>query len=335
MIITCPSCSTQYSIDHSLFGDRGKTVRCFHCGYQWMQTPDSVSEPLRRLARAASMAGADVARRTPPPPRPAPRPEPEPEPEPIAEAVVEPEPEPEPAAEPEAADETPEAQPAQDAPLDNADIDRLLAAEPEPEAVQSLVDGEREEAEPVKPEDIPDPDPLPEVFTAADLALEDEGSGRRKGVWVAVISVLVLAALGAGLFFGRTMIVSLWPAAAPLYAMVGIEAERLGAGLDLLDLRNEWATAGGQKELVVSGVIANVSDQERPVPMLRIELRDNRDEVVQVYVYPPEKTRLEPGERLNFKAHVGEVMMTARRTHMLWTEELPPETGRMPEQPPG
>jgi hypothetical protein len=253
-----------------------------------------------------------------PEPEPAPMPEPEPEPEPVAA---------EPVAEPAGA---PEGQP-----LSDDEIERILNATPhvEPEAVQSLVDGEREEQAPINPEDIPDPEPLPQVFTAADRVDADEPAGGHKGVWGVVAGLVVVAALAAGLFFLRTTVMALWPATEPLYAMVGIE--KLGAGLELVDLRNEWVNGTERSDLVVHGIIANASDRERSVPMLRIELRDGRDTIVQVYVYPPEKTRLAVGERLNFKAHVGEVLKTARRTHIVWTEELPADADKAPDKPAG
>lgn len=312
-----------------------------------MQVADAASAPLRRLARAASMAGVE---------RPQPRvqaraammaeslarPEPAPEPEPLPEPEPEPEPEPKPEPAPELMEElqpiaAETAATTEEVPLSDEDIERILNAkpEPQPDVVQSLVDGEREEQDTVHPEDIPDPEPLPEVFTATDRADFEESEGGRKGWRKALFAVVVLAVLGAGLFFGRTMIVGVWPGAESFYATLGIDVQKLGAGLKLLDLRNEWTTEGGQKELVVTGVIANTSGQDRAVPMLRIELRDGRDEVVQVYVYPPEKTRLAAGEQLSFKALVGEVMMTARRTHVLWTDELPPETGKAPDKSAG
>jgi predicted Zn finger-like uncharacterized protein len=344
MIIICPSCSTQYSIGREILGERGKTVRCSHCGYQWMQVADAASAPLRRLARAASMAGAE---------RPQPqaeamaamvaealeRPQPAPEPEPLPEPESEPEPEPEPEPVPEPMEEPDLVEPASEAPeeasLSDEDIERILNAnpEPEPEVVQSLVDGEQEEQEPINPEDIPDPEPIPEVFTATDRMDADEPDSGHKGLWVAVIAFVVLVVLGAGLYLWRMNVMALWPISEPLYAMVGVE--KLGAGLQLVDLRNEWANEADLNDLVVHGVIANNSDRERSVPMLRIELRDERNEIVQVYVYPPEKTNLASGEKLTFKAHVGEVLKTARRTHVLWTDELPPDTGKGPDTPAG
>lgn len=285
-----------------------------------VERPRAQAEP-RAEMMAETLARAEQV--------PVPVPLSEPEPQPAPELMEELQP---------IAAETP-AEPAggmpEEAPLSDEDIERILNAkpEPEPEAVQSLVDGEHEEQEAVNPEDIPDPEPLPEVFTAADRdEIEDSGGGH-KALWGILVVLVLLAVVGTGLFFGRGIVIVRWPSTEQLYSMVGIE--RLGAGLQLVDMRNEWLNAKDRNDLVVHGVIANNSDRERSVPMLRIELRDVRDEVVQVYVYPPEKTSLVPGERLNFKVHVGEVLRTAKRTHIIWTDELPPETEKAPDKPAG
>jgi len=311
-----------------------------------MQEVDPAAAPLRRLAHVATMAGAKRApsRVEPPattaaaaPARPEPVPQPEPEPLPESEPDPEPmpQPEPEPAPERELPEIGEETEATEEAPLSDEDIERILNAQPEPEpdVVQSLVDVEPEEQEAVHPEDIPDPEPLPEVFTATERVDFEETGGGRKGLWRALIALFALVALGAGLYFARANVMAFWPATESVYAMVGLE--RLGAGLELIDVRNEWANEGEQKDLVVTGAIANTSDRDRSVPMLRIELRDGRDEVVQVYVHPPEKTRLAAGERLTFRAHVGEVMKTARRTHVMWTEELPPDAANAAAKPAG
>lgn len=74
MRITCPSCASEYDVDASAIGARGRMVRCANCEAEWFQ---------------ASAAG-DVAA---PPPAPAVAPEPEPAPAPQPEAAVPPEPE--------------------------------------------------------------------------------------------------------------------------------------------------------------------------------------------------------------------------------------------------
>lgn len=40
MILTCPSCETQYFADDSTIGEGGRTVKCAACGHNWFVNPD-------------------------------------------------------------------------------------------------------------------------------------------------------------------------------------------------------------------------------------------------------------------------------------------------------
>lgn len=71
MRLTCPSCASEYDVDATAIGDRGRMVRCANCGAEWFQAP-----------------AGDVAA---PPPAPPVSPEPEPAPEPETFAPTEPE----------------------------------------------------------------------------------------------------------------------------------------------------------------------------------------------------------------------------------------------------
>ena len=48
MIITCPNCSTQFSLNADQLGDAGRYVRCAKCAHRWFAEPDSlIEEPVR------------------------------------------------------------------------------------------------------------------------------------------------------------------------------------------------------------------------------------------------------------------------------------------------
>lgn len=89
MRITCPSCSTSYDVDGSLFGDQGRPVRCTNCGHQWIQA--RIADPAAQPAPPPQPAYPDphppAPGYGPPPGYPAPYPDPRqpPPPEGVAE----------------------------------------------------------------------------------------------------------------------------------------------------------------------------------------------------------------------------------------------------------
>ena len=44
MILTCPSCGTQYAVKDGAIPEQGRKVRCAACGESWHQRPDSPAE---------------------------------------------------------------------------------------------------------------------------------------------------------------------------------------------------------------------------------------------------------------------------------------------------
>jgi len=54
MILTCPSCETQYFADDSTIGESGRTVKCAACGHSWFVAPPGLEAEKARANPAAA-----------------------------------------------------------------------------------------------------------------------------------------------------------------------------------------------------------------------------------------------------------------------------------------
>ncbi len=66
MLVTCPECSTRYSLDAKALGQSGRQVRCASCGHEWfVQAPAEEDGPVEddgavQAAKTESSAGETV-----------------------------------------------------------------------------------------------------------------------------------------------------------------------------------------------------------------------------------------------------------------------------------
>jgi hypothetical protein len=271
-------------------------------------------------------------------------PEPEAAPESAAEAALEGEAEPAPEGEAEAAPEG-EAEAAlegEDDALSPEQLDEMFGEDTESDAFQSLADTSPapDDADETPAGDaagdadgevdldaIPDPEPIPAVFSPdeEDPLDDDDLKKGGKGKIIGIAAVVVLIALGAGAFFGRSFIINLWPGAAEIYSMVSIGGDELGAGLDIRDVKSSREVESGVDVLVVRGVVANITEEDRMVPMIRVALYDGAGEEVQHVLATPLKNRLQPGTTIGFSAKLSEPSALARRLEVTFSE--PDKTG--------
>lgn len=263
-----------------------------------------------------------------PPPTPAPPAQPEPEPIPVREPEPEPEPEPipEPAPEPEPVSE-PEPEPEEEVGLSAAELDEMFGDDDEPEVISSMVDSDQNEDEPdlIDPnelDELPDPEPIPQVFTVRDGDDDENDQPAKRSIGkIAGIAagVSVVAILIGAVALHRT-IVNLLPATAGIYAMVGLGGEKLGAGLEIKKVTSARETEQGQDVMIVRGIVGNISEVERDVPLIRVRLYDGDGIMVQDTVAAPIKNKLAPKTTVSFKARLVEPSPLARRLEVIFAK---------------
>ena len=260
---------------------------------------------------------------------PIPEPEPEPVPEPEPEPAPEPEPEPEPIAEPEPEPDD-DLGDDSDGSLSAAELDEMFGDDDEPEAITSMIDsgGSDEEPDMMDPdelEELPDPDPIPQVFTAAESGDDENGEPKKRklgkiiGISAAVAIVLILA----GGIFLRVTIVHSVPSLAGFYEMIGLGVkEKLGDGLSIskASLTTSRETEQGVEVLIVRGIIKNVTDVQRRVPLIKAMLFDGDGKIILEATAAPLKNVVEPKSKVSFKARLVDPPLLARRLEVTFAE---------------
>ncbi len=129
-------------------------------------------------------------------------------------------------------------------------------------------------------DDAEDEDESPRVKSSARKKKAD-----RKPVDPAYVTVatmgLAVAALAGMIWLGRGILMDMWPGIAGFYQSVGVEAAKPGDGLRIAESSKRLQRIGGVETLVVRGFISNISDVPKTVPNLRLELYNEKKEVIQ------------------------------------------------------
>jgi hypothetical protein len=104
---------------------------------------------------------------------------------------------------------------------------------------------------------------------------------------VVLLALVILVAVLA-----RNEVAANWPAAARLYAWVGL-APKLELG--------KVVPTRTPSSLVIEGDVTNSGNMAGEVPQLRVALRDQAEKEVQFKIIDPPKARLGPSESARFK----------------------------------
>ncbi|MBX9634842.1 MAG: DUF3426 domain-containing protein, partial [Magnetospirillum sp.] len=153
-------------------------------------------------------------------------------------------------------------------------------------------------------EDEPPPDfdldgvsePIPDVFSNPPKTKKGTG-----GLWF-LLFVLLLGGAAGGAYYFQDKVIDLWPPAHDILTEIGLRREKPGAGLELRNAGTpERFVQNDTEVLIVRGIIANISDRERPVPTMKLVLLDRDKAVVQEKLSQPPVTALDPGGTAGFR----------------------------------
>lgn len=141
----------------------------------------------------------------------------------------------------------------------------------------------------------------PRMFPVAvsDKIRERGSSASLVGWLIGVLIILVLASA----VIGRNEIVAGFPASASIYQKLGLPVT-LQLGLQFEDVTSKRLEEGGVAVLVVEGAIVNVSEQERPVPPIRVTLLDSGGRRLQQELFRAKDVRLGAGGKTTFSGRL-------------------------------
>ena len=115
---------------------------------------------------------------------------------------------------------------------------------------------------------------------------------------------LLLTVMSLGLLLQRERVEALWPASARLYQALGFSVKPPGTGLAFRNVSPDWGNAESGQILVVTGEIANMSEDDKAVPRVRVVLRDDKDADLDERIVDPPVGHLKPGEAAQFRVEV-------------------------------
>lgn len=285
MILTCPSCGTQYVVKDGAIPPDGRQVRCAACKHSWHQEPDEAVSPQPETVDEAAIeesraeeAPADEA------------PKATPDDESLAEATLI-----EPRSGPEAEERAYE-----EATEPEAEPEPEVEAEPETAIGTSYANApfdigkpEAQEAAPASDwQEPPQAEAREDEFTP--FPPTDEEEPRRRS---AVVSILVVVAIVI------VLAAAFWILAPPelkaRLGLAGISASPLALVTTHMDRQR---LESGNELLTVTGRVINPTGKEQDVPPLQAQLRTRAGKIVYSWVIAPPARSLQPGASASFNS---------------------------------
>ncbi len=120
--------------------------------------------------------------------------------------------------------------------------------------------------------------------------------------WIALFTAIVLLSVG-GILFSRD-IVSVYPAANKLYALIGLPVDTLGYGLEIPNPETSQREDGNDRIIIVTGEIRNTTDDVLDVPLLRGELKNAQGKTLFIWSFKTKEPRALAGESAAYETEI-------------------------------
>lgn len=283
MILTCPSCGTQYVVKDGAIPPGGRQVRCASCKHSWHENPDEAQEPQPDQQQEQAATEQEVLQAAAPPPE---------EDESVAEAtLIEPRsgPEAEERAYEEATVEAEGAEESGDREQDFADSAAVTESDAPLDIADAVSSAGPAEADWQEP---PEAEPQADEFTP--YASPDEVEPRRRNPLLAIaIVVLVVIALAAAFWFLAP------PSLKARLGLAGVTASPLALVTTHMDRQR---LESGNELLTVTGRVINPTGKEQDVPPLQAQLKTRAGKVVYSWTIAPPARSLGPGASASFNS---------------------------------
>jgi predicted Zn finger-like uncharacterized protein len=265
MILTCPSCGTQYVVKDGAIPAGGRQVRCAACKHSWHQDPEDLELDTPVEANSPPEDSDDES---------------------LAEATLI-----EPRGGPEA-----EQRAYEEAALDQATAESAPAEAEnsikEPGVGQPAPIAETPAAASADWDNPPEAEPADDSFSPFAAADETEPRRRRPVVTILVIA-LVIAALAAAFWF-----------LAPVEwkARVGLGAAGISPLALVTTHMDRQQLESGNELLTVTGRVINPTSKEQDVPAIQAQLRSKAGKVVYSWTIAPPARTLPAGGSASFNS---------------------------------
>ena len=105
-----------------------------------------------------------------------------------------------------------------------------------------------------------------------------------------------------------------------IFEMLNLGDREIGKGLEIRNVKSRREAVNGVDILTVRGDVANLSEQERMAPMIRVSLYDANDEEVQSTFAALLKNRLPAGAKIEFSAKLPEPSASAQQLGVTFAE---------------